>query len=256
MELLASVLHSAVLTPAEEELLTDGASRLGLVLSPAQVNQFAGFRALLLDWNTRVNLTRIVDPAQVLTRHFLDSLTVVLALPSEARGQALTVIDVGAGAGLPGLALQIMFPAWRVVLLDSVGKKTRFVAAVAASLGLEGATVLHARAEDAGHDPMHRETYDLCLARAVAPLDVLVEYTTPFCRLGGLVVAMKKGDVHAEVVAARRAAGQVGGRIERLVPVPEIADLGDDRVLVPIRKIQATRADLPRQAGLPSRQPL
>ncbi len=245
-----------MLTPAEEALLTEGTSRLGFTLSPMQLKQFAGYRALLLDWNTRVNLTRIVDPTQVLTRHFLDSLTVVLALPDDASEKALRVIDVGAGAGLPGLALCIAFPAWRVASLDSVGKKTRFVVAVAAALDLDGVSVLHARAEDAAHDPAHRETYDLCLARAVAPLDVLVEYTAPFCRVGGLVVAMKKGGVHAEVVGARRAAGQMGGRIEALVPVPEIADLGDDRVLVPIRKVQPTRADLPRQAGLPSRKPL
>ncbi len=244
------------MTPEEATLLVEGARALRLELSPEQLELFDRYRALLLDWNTRVNLTAITDPAQVLTRHVLDSLTVVLALPAEDLARPLRVMDVGAGAGLPGLALRIALPAWRVTLLDSVGKKTRFVEHAVTTLGLEGVTVLTARAEDAAHDPTRREAYDLCLARAVAPLRVLAEYTLPFCAVGGLMVAMKKGDLDTELAEGRRAVGQLGGRVEPLVRVPPLADLGHDRVLIPCRKVAPTRRDLPRQAGTPAKRPL
>ncbi len=245
-----------LLTDDEAMLLVEGARTLGLDLSAEQLDLFDRYRALLLDWNSRVNLTAITDPAQVLTRHVLDSLTVVLALPRADRARPLRVMDVGAGAGLPGLALRIALPAWRVTLLDSVGKKTRFVEHAATTLGLDGVTVLTARAEDAAHDRAHRERYDLCLARAVAPLRVLAEYTLPFCAVGGLMVAMKKGDLDTELTEGRRAVGQVGGRIEPGVRVPALADLGDDRLLIPCRKVAPTRRDLPRQAGTPAKRPL
>lgn len=236
--------------------LVDGARRLGLALTAAQVEQFARYRDELLDWNGRVNLTAIVDPPLVLTRHFLDALTVALALTPEQRARPLRVVDVGAGAGLPGLALAIAFPHWRVTEIDSVGKKTRFMGHVAEALGLHGVTVLTARAEDAARETGHRECYDLCAARGLAPLRVLAEYTLPFVRVGGLVVAMKKGDVGTEIEEGRRAVGQVGGTIETSIAIPLLPDLGADRLLVPCRKVRPTRPDLPRAAGVPAKRPL
>ncbi len=242
---------------AEERApLVEGARRLGIELSEGQVEQFAAYRDLLLDWNRRINLTAIADPALVLTRHFLDALTVILALPAAERARSPQVIDVGAGAGLPGLALKIALPHWRVAELDSVGKKTRFVGHVIETLGLEGATVLTGRAEDLARDPRHRERYDLVLARGLAPLRVLAEYTLPFSRVGGLTVAMKKGDIAQEIEEGRRAVGQVGGQIGAIVRVPALPDLGADRVLLPLRKVRPTRADLPRAAGVPGKRPL
>lgn len=241
-----------------EELapLIEGAHVLGLNLSGEQMALFARFRHELLDWNTRVNLTAITDPALVLTRHFLDALTVLLALPDAERARPLRVIDVGAGAGLPGLALKIALPHWQVTELDSVGKKTRFMAHLVETLGLEDVTVLTGRAEDLARERMHRERYDLCLARGLAPLRVLAEYTLPFCVVGGLTVAMKKGEIAAELAEGRRAVGQVGGRLEEMVRVPPLPDLGAERVLVPCRKVRPTRPDLPRAAGLPAKRPL
>lgn len=236
--------------------LLDGARSLGLELTPQQVALFGRYRDELLDWNTRLNLTAIVDPALVLTRHFLDALTVLLALTPEQRQRPLHVIDVGAGAGLPGLALKIVLPHWRVTELDSIGKKVRFVAHVVEALELDGAIALTGRAEDLARDPTHRERYDLCLARGVAPLRVLAEYTLPFCAPGGLAVALKKGDVAAEIAEGRRAVGQVGGRVEPPIPVPQLPDLGADRALVVCRKVRPTRADLPRAAGIPAKRPL
>ena len=236
--------------------LVDGAHVLGLKISDEQVETFARYREQLLDWNRRVNLTAITDPTEVLTRHFLDALTVVCAIPDEQRNQILRVIDVGSGAGLPGLALKIVLPWWQVTELDSVGKKTRFVSHVVENLGLSGVTVITARAEDLARDAVHRERYDLCLARGVAPLRVLAEFMLPFCTIGGLAIAMKKGDLSGEVEEGRRAVGQVGGRVEGLVQVPILAGLSNDRVLVVCRKVRATRSDLPRAAGIPAKRPL
>lgn len=240
---------------AEFAPLLDGAARLGLTLTPQQVSAFERYRAELLDWNARINLTAITDPGQVLTRHFLDALTVALALAPAERARSLRVIDLGAGAGLPGLALQIVFPHWRVTEVDSVGKKTRFMAHIVQQLGLE-ARVITARAEDLARDGEHREHYDLALARGLAPLRVLAEYTLPFCRLGGCLVAMKKGDLTRELHEGRRAVGQVGGRVESVLPVPALPDLGHERLLVVCRKERPTRHDLPRAAGVPAKRPL
>ena len=236
--------------------LTQGARTLGLELTAEQVALFAQFRCELLDWNQRVNLTAIADPALVLTRHFLDALTVVLAVPAQHRARPLRVVDVGAGAGLPGLALKIVLPHWQIAELDSVGKKTRFIAHVAHVLGLQGVTVLTGRAEDLAREREHRERYDLCLARGVAPLRVLAEYTLPFCAVGGLTIAMKKGDITRELDEGRRAVGQVGGRLEPLVRVPALPDLGDERVLVLCHKVRPTLPHLPRAAGIPAKRPL
>src|SRR5205085_11014029 len=133
---------------------------------------------------------------------------VVLAVPPQHRARPLRVVDVGAGAGLPGLALKIVLPHWRMAELDAVGKKTRFVAHVAGVLGLQGVTVLTGRAEDLAREREHRERYDLCLARGVAPLRVLAEYALPFYVLGGLTAAMKKGDLTREIEDGRRSVGQ------------------------------------------------
>jgi 16S rRNA (guanine527-N7)-methyltransferase len=236
--------------------LRDGARALGLPLSDEQLALFARYRDELLDWNTRVNLTAITDPPQVLTRHFLDALTVVLALSPQERARPARVLDVGAGAGLPGLALKIALPHWEVTELDSVGKKTAFVAHVVDVLGLQGATVLTGRAEDVARRPAYRERYDLVLARAVAPLRVLAEYTLPFCRVGGLTIALKKGDIAGELAEGRRAAGQLGGQIAEPIRVPPLADLGDDRLLVPLRKARPTPPQFPRAAGTPAKRPL
>ena len=236
--------------------LRDGALALGLPLDDARLALFARYRDELLDWNTRVNLTAITDPAQVLTRHFLDALTVVLALPPHERARPARVLDVGAGAGLPGLALKIALPHWEVTELDSVGKKTAFVAHVVDVLGLQGATVLTGRAEDLARQPAYRERYDLVLARALAPLRVLAEYTLPFCRVGDLTIALKKGDIASELAEGRRAAGHLGGRIEEPIRVPPLADLGDDRVLVPLHKTRPTPPQFPRAAGTPAKRPL
>ena len=238
-------------------LLVEGASRLGIVLDSVQQARFVRYRAELLTWNQNVNLTAITAPAAVMTRHFLDSLTAVVALAPETRALPLRVMDVGSGAGLPGLALALAFPHWHVTLVDSVGKKTAFLRHVCSVIGVEDRVrVVTARAEDAGRDPAHREGYDIAVARAVARVSSLAEYLLPLCTVGGTMIVLKKGDVEAEVAVAAHAVFLLGGGPLQRIAVPEMADLGSDRVVLVATKQQATPAHYPRRAGLPVKQPL
>jgi len=236
--------------------LVASAAILGVALDAAQQELFTRYRAEMLAWNEHTNLTAITDPAAVLTRHFLDSLTLAVALTPQQRAAPMRLVDVGAGAGLPGLALAIAYPHWRVTLLDSVGKKTAFLSHACRALGLDGrVTVLTGRAENIAHDQAHRAHYDIATARAVAGLATLAEYLLPFCRVGGAMVALKKGGLAAEVAAAAAAVAMLGGTPLTILPVPLLADLGGDRALLVARKTHATPAAYPRRAGLPAKEP-
>lgn len=231
-----------------------GARALGIGLTPAQVDQLQRYTRELLDWNQRVNLTAITDPAEVETRHHLDSLTAVLAIPPEVlRGGS--VVDVGAGAGFPGLPLKIAFPGLRLTLIDSVGKKAAFLAHVVQVLGLEGVEVLTGRAEEFAHQPGLREGFDVAVARAVAEMAELLELALPFCRMEGRLVAHKKGDIAQELAAAANALRELGGRLRQVVSV-NVAGLTDDRKLVVVEKIAPTPLRYPRRAGMPHKRPL
>ena len=188
------------------EALVRGAAALGIALDAGQIDQFARYRDLLLEWNARFNLTAITDPAEIVTRHFLDSLTVAQGLPADLRAGMPRVLDVGAGAGFPGLALAIAFPAWRVTLLEATGKKVRFLEAVIAEMGATNARTLTGRAEEVAHQPGQRGAYDVVTARAVASLPTLLEYCAPFAAVGGWLVLPKKGDLAAELAQGDRAA--------------------------------------------------
>lgn len=235
--------------------LAEGAASLGLSLSGAQVERFAAFRALLLDWNERVNLTAITDPVEVPRLHFLDSLTCLQALPESDRDEPLRLLDVGSGAGLPGLALAVACPAWRVTSLEATGKKVRFQEAVIAALGLENATAVAGRAEEMAHRTEWRGSFDVVTARAVAALPTLLEYCCPFVKVGGTVVAPKKGDLADEVAAGRSAALLLGARLAASLPVA-LPGLRDGRVLLAARQERPCPAQYPRAAGAPAKRPL
>lgn len=235
--------------------LTAGAAALGLTLSEEQLARFTGYRALLLEWNARINLTAITDPAAIATRHFLDSLTCLLALPAEWHERAITLLDVGAGAGFPGLALAIALPAWRVTLVEATGKKVRFLEAVIADLGLPNATAVVGRAEEVAHQPAYRGRFDMVTARALAALPTLLEYCAPFARVGGYVVAPKKGELAEEITRGRRAALALGARL--LAPIPvTLPALGDDRLLLAAQQERPCPPQYPRPAGAPAKRPL
>jgi 16S rRNA (guanine527-N7)-methyltransferase len=234
--------------------LESGAGELGLSLTPGQLEKFGLFYRELIDWNRRVNLTAITGYEEVQVRHFLDSLTVVLAVGPLDRPD-VRVIDIGSGAGLPGVPLKIVFPAVRLTLLEATAKKARFLGHLVDALSLDNVEIIAGRAEDLGHDPRCREKFDLALGRAVAPLPALVELGLPFVSVGGRMVAQKKGDITRELEETRRAAAILGGRISGTVPV-NISGLRDGRCLVVIEKVSATPREYPRRPGVPARRPL
>ena len=237
----------------QERLQQTAASR-GLVLTPEQLARFETFYQELVEWNTRFNLTRITDYEAVQVQLFLDSL-VVLQAPGQVFTPGAAVIDVGAGAGLPGVALKIARPDLRLTLIDSVGKKVRFLDHLISRLGLTDSRALHSRAEDLGQNRTHRERYDVAVARAVADLAVLVEYLLPLTRVGGAVVAQKGARAEEELARAGRAVATLGGATPTLAPY-SLPGLDEPRALVVIPKVKPTPRAYPRKAGAPEREPL
>ncbi len=199
-----------------------------------------------------MNLTAITEPAAIEVRHFLDSLSVFKAvdLPSDAR-----VIDVGTGAGFPGLPLKIVRPDLQLTLLEATGKKTTFLSHIVELLDLNAVEVVTARAEDAGQDPVHRERYDLVLARAVAQLPILVEYMLPFVKIGGKCLALKGQTAAEELIAAERAIRTLGGKADRIVRI-DLPAVAEPHYLIVIDKVAPTPANYPRRTGIPAKKPL
>lgn len=233
-------------------LLTTTSSLFGLTLSGAQRLQFARYLALLIEWNKRLNLTRIIEPRDIVIRHFLDSLSCATVM-GELNDQK--VADVGTGAGFPGVPLKILYPALQLTLVESVTKKTKFLAAVVEQLGLRDVTILDGRAEEVGHQAAHREQYDWVVARSVAELRVLVEYLLPLCRVGGHVLAQKGESAAEELQQARQALRLLGGGSVQLHEI-QLPEHPLTHYLVVIEKERPIPAKYPRRPGIPSKQPL
>lgn len=225
---------------------------LGINLTDAQLAAFATYEKELIEWNERFNLTAITDPEQIRIKHFLDSLSCCLAMRQAALAH---VIDVGAGAGFPGLPLKILQPELHVTLVEATAKKVNFIEHIVQVLGLQQVTVLAQRAEEAGQMPEHREAYDWVIARALAPMPVLAEYLLPFAKVGRYVLAQKGKDAQQEVGAAENAIKSLGGELSEIVPV-KIPGLDEERYLVLLKKVAPTPAAYPRRAGIPSKRPL
>jgi 16S rRNA (guanine527-N7)-methyltransferase len=225
---------------------------LGLSLTRRQLEAFTVYGEELVAWNARVNLTAITDPDAIEVKHFLDSLTLVPYLGRWVTGR---LVDVGTGAGFPGLPLKIACPSLRVSLVEATGKKADFCRHIVTRLELEGVDVVHARAEEVGQDPQHRQRYDVAVARSVASMPVLAEYLLPLVRLGGRAIAQKGESGPAEAHAAQVAVARLGGRLTQVSPV-ELPGVAEARYLVLMEKVAATPPDYPRRPGLPSRHPL
>lgn len=222
---------------------------LGVALDQTMVARFEAYLTTLRDWNSRMNLTAIREPGNIALKHFFDSLTVLPYLPKSAT----RLIDVGAGAGFPGIPLKIARPGLELVLVDSVGKKVEFLKALVSSLHLSETEAVNARAEDLGRDPKHRESYDAVVARAVAPLPILIEYCLPLLKVGGTMIAQKAAGA-AKAEGYEAAIRALGGRFVDVVDV-STADL-PGRELVIIEKALATPDEYPRAVGVPSKLPL
>ena len=277
------------------EIVAAGAARLGIALGPEQLGQLERFVELLLDRNQRLNLTRIVDPAEVERRHLLDSLTCVPPVlnqlihpnpessgsseppspPSSpfageglgersvrhtaealvSEGADWRCLDVGSGGGLPGIPLAIAFPGLRMTLLESVGKKAAFLGEVVAELGLASVSVRTARAEDAARDPAERDAYDLVVARALAPLPVALELCLPFARPGGVVVLPRGSDLAGQLADGEAAARQLAARLRPPIPLDD-PELPPGRSLVVADKLGPTPERFPRRPGMAAKRPL
>jgi 16S rRNA (guanine527-N7)-methyltransferase len=227
-------------------------SLLGLQLTPKQREAFAWYARELLVWNKKVNLTAITDPDQVEIKHFLDSLSCLLVDDFRPPGR---VIDIGTGAGFPGLPVKIAFPRFQLTLVESIGKKADFCRHIVEGLEMDGVEIVNGRAEQLGRDPRHREAYDWGLARAVASLPALLEYVVPFLRLGGRAILQKGEAGPAEVHESGAALQLLGAEVEALIPV-ELPRVPETRHLVVVRKCAGTPANYPRRVGVPSRRPL
>jgi 16S rRNA (guanine527-N7)-methyltransferase len=237
------------------EKLNAGAQKLGLHLSQRQLEQFDIYYQELIDWNRRMNLTSITGYEEMQVGHFLDSLTVTLAVETLSGGESFGVIDVGTGAGLPGVPLKILWPGIRLVLLEATAKKAKFLHHLTAKLGLENVRIVVGRAETVAHNAQYREKFEMALSRAVSSLPTLVELTLPFCTVGGRFIAQKKGDIDKELNSASRAISVLGGSMRETKEI-SLSEFGDKRCLVVIDKVKPTPPQYPRRPGMPAKRPL
>jgi len=235
-------------------LLKAGAAQLSVALSEEQLGQFETYFQELADWNQRANLTAIIEYEDVQVKHFLDSLTICLTAREHLAGP-VRVMDVGAGAGLPGLALKLAFPDIKLALVESAKKKAAFLHHIVEKLGLEDVSIYTGRAEELAREKDLRDAFDLVAVRSLAKLPLLLEFSLPFCKPGGRLVALKHGGDWSEQESAANALSELGGHIEKVSTVL-LEGLTDDRIVISIVKTGPTPSRYPRAVGIPGKRPL
>lgn len=239
------------------DIFLEDLNQFDIFLNEDQLVQFIQYYELLIEWNSFMNLTAITEYEEVLKKHFVDSLSIVKILTKEKLSNSISVIDIGTGAGFPGIPLKIAFPNLRITLLDSLQKRVNFLQTVIDELSLSGIDVIHGRAEEyaAAGKGKYREQYDLCVSRAVANLSTLSEYCLPYVKTGGAFIPYKSGKIEDEYTQAKEAIKLLGGKKEKqasfTIPGTDIS-----RTLLFIGKVNKTPAKYPRKAGLPSKDPL
>lgn len=223
-----------------------------IALNEKQVEQFYRYYELLIEWNKKINLTAITECKEVAEKHFIDSLSIdrIINMPNIKK-----VIDVGTGAGFPGIPLKIAYPHLKITLLDSLNKRIKFLYKVISELGLEDIEAIHGRAEDTARKEEYREKYDICVSRAVANLSTLSEYCLPFVKVGGSFISYKTEKADKEIEKARNAVFMLGGRVEKIEKF-QLSGTDIGRMLVKIKKEKKTEKKYPRKAGVPAKEPL
>ena len=235
-----------------EKLAHDAQALFNVHITGRQMMALITYEKELIEWNQKFNLTAIRDTESIRTKHFLDSFSCVLAWKASPPNR---LIDIGTGAGFPGIPLKILYPSLKLTLVESVGKKAMFCQHMVRVLGLDHVDVIQARAEELGQKPEHREKYDWAVARAVANLNVLSEYLLPFVKVGGMTLAQKGESGPAEAQSAEKGMELLGGKLKQLIPV-NLPGVVEDRYLVVVEKVAATPPKYPRKPGIPMKQPL
>ena len=230
--------------------LKEKLNEFNIEISDYQLEKFNRYMKLLLEWNEKVNLTAIVEPDEVKIKHFLDSLTVLKYIKNEDK-----VIDIGTGAGFPGIPLKIMEPDTKITLLDSLNKRINFLNIVIEELGLKNIEAIHGRAEEFARNKLYREKYDVAVSRAVANLSTLTEYMLPFVKVGGRCICMKGANVKEELDKAKNAIQELGGKIDKIDNF-YLSNNDNERNIIIIKKVKETKSKYPRKAGVPSKEPL
>ena len=234
-----------------EQFLIDYAKKLHINLNEIKCKQLIQYYNLLIEWNEKINLTSITDYKEVVVKHFIDSLSIVNSIDLNSE---LTLVDVGTGAGFPGIPLKIVFPMLDVVLVDSLDKRVKFLNIVIKELGLNNIKAIHARAEEYGHSE-YRESFDICVTRAVANLAVISEYCLPLVNVGGYFVAYKSSNIKDEIYDSEIAIEELGGSIED-VDIFNLPDTDIERSLIRIYKDFNTPKKYPRRNGIPLKKPI
>ncbi|MBM6761164.1 16S rRNA (guanine(527)-N(7))-methyltransferase RsmG [Megamonas hypermegale] len=228
------------------------ATEYGLNLTEDQISAFNKYYELLYEWNKKINLTAITEPKDVAIKHMVDSLS---CFKADLFKENTSLIDVGTGAGFPGLPLKIFYPSLKLTLLDSLNKRVKFLQLVVDELGLKDVEVIHARSEEAARNKKYREKFDLATARAVARLPIICEYCLPFVKDGGTFIALKGRQYEEEATQAQKAIKVLGGEIADIMPV-KLPEIDDKRAVIYIKKIKSTPKTYPRKAGTPERNPI
>ena len=236
------------------EIFAEELANYGFKLSSKQKEQFATYYNKLIEFNKKVNLTRITDKNEVYLKHFFDSITPLLEFSDLFKGEK-SLCDVGAGAGFPSLPIKILCPDLSITIVDSLGKRLKFLDELVSDLSLDKVTLVHSRAEDAGQNKNLREKFDLVTGRAVARMSVLSEYCLPLAKVDGYLVALKGPKAQDELAEAKNAIEVLGGSVKEVKELT-LPDTDDERTLIVVKKVKATQKKYPRQAGTPNRKPL
>ena len=233
-----------------KEIMTENLKELNIELTEKQLEQFYEYMNILIEWNKVMNLTNITEPIEVIQKHFVDSLTVLKHIK-----ETDTIIDVGTGAGFPGIPIKIAFPKTKIVLLDSLNKRIKFLNEVIAKLKINDVEAMHGRAEELAHNKIYREKYDIAIARAVAPLNVLSEYLLPFIKVNGIAICMKGSKGKEEAKNGEKAIEILGGKIKEIKEF-ELPNTDICRTILILEKNKNTDKKYPRRSGIPSKEPL